>query len=153
MGNKSEVAKERNRERARARKLVHNHIGTDVFAAAQNWTCPICERSLYEKPPGWKTSADSTWTVDHVYDLATARRHAGNLLIAHASCNMDKRNRHPTRGEQIMLGLVNRCLGYRKGIYKAARVGRGVPNVRPPVADFYEFSVQIFQALWKVIIR
>jgi hypothetical protein len=109
VGSKSLTYKERCRERNKARKIVHEQVGTEVFLAAQNWTCPICNKPLVK---GMKMS------VDHVYNFAKARRHAGNLLLAHEQCNFDKDDRHPTRGEQQMLGLVNRCLQYCKGYYR-----------------------------------
>lgn len=107
---RNERMKARSRERAKARKIVHDHVGTEVFLAAQNWTCPICSRRLNET---------DLLSIDHVYSFAKTKRHTGNLLIAHQVCNYDKDDRHPTRDEQEMLGLVNRCLQYHKGFYRA----------------------------------
>jgi hypothetical protein len=64
-------------------------------------------------------------SVDHVYHFAGSERNAGNLLLVHEQCNFDKDNRHPSREEQKMLGLVNRCLQYHKGYYR---------TVPPPAA-------------------
>ncbi len=156
---KSEHAKRRNRERSVARKLVHNHIGTDVFLAAQNWTCPICGGLLEDKrgAPGTGEQDGDTLTIDHVYHLDGSGRQHGNLLLAHRECNMFKDDRLPTCAEQRMLGTVNRCLGYRKGIYKACRIGKGVnpygPNgdkVRYSI-DPYIFAVSLYELLLKKV--
>jgi hypothetical protein len=116
VASRSDTYKERQRQRAKARKLVHEHVGTEVFLAAQNWTCPICNQRLTSK---------MKLSVDHVYNFAGSKRNAGNLLLVHEQCNFDKDDRHPSRSEQEMLGLVNRCLQYCKGIYR---------TVPPPAA-------------------
>lgn len=125
MGSKSEYYKARMRERAKARKIVHEHVGTEVFLAAQNWTCPICQQSL---------TIDDDLSVDHVYHFAGHHRHAGNLLLAHRQCNYDKDSRHPTRGEQQMLGLVNRCLQYCKGYYRTVPPPKARSRIQMPKA-------------------
>lgn len=125
MASKSERYKTRCRERAKARKLVHEHVGTDVFLAAQNWTCPICMEPLTKK---------MKMSVDHVYNFAGTHRHAGNLLLAHEQCNFDKDDRPPTRQEQEMLGLVNRCLQYCKGYYRTVPPPKARGRISMPKA-------------------
>lgn len=132
-----------NKMRTRARSIVRKQIGTDVFEAAQGFMCPICSRPLNDKSPWHKLDEDSTSSVDHVYHLQRHERHEGNLLLTHRVCNMKKGDRHPTREEQQMLGLVNRCLGYRKGVYKAAKLWKGVKLEPIPEPDFYRFCLEI----------
>lgn len=138
----SSVKKAANRERARARKVVRNQIGVDVFLAAQNFKCGICGEDLLE----WDLS------VDHVYPFSTYPQHHGNLILAHLTCNMRKDSRHPTVFEQQMLGLVNRCLGYRKGVYRAAKPWKGmkfVTNEFTPAEFFFYMLTLIY---FKVIV-
>ena len=151
---KTAIARERSRERNRARRLVRDRIGLDVFMAAQDGKCSICMKDLLLPPEGYKNPQDCLISIDHVYDLASHARCAGNLLLAHQMCNQNKDNRHPTRSEQVMLGLVNRCLGYRKGVYKAARVGKGIAPVKIPHPDFHDFMIDLlYRAYVKVFHR
>jgi hypothetical protein len=158
MKHKTEIARERARDRNRARKIVHVSIGTDVFLAAQNWTCPICGGPIRDYLPSTtkRKKYDELISVDHVYHLASHGRCNGNLLLVHTKCNQLKNDRPPSQDEQRMLGLVNRCLGYRKGIYKAAKHFKGEDPAmyRVPEPDFYNFCISLWELfVCKVLIR
>jgi hypothetical protein len=81
-----------------------------------------------------------------VYNFAGSKRNAGNLLLVHEQCNFDKDDRHPSRSEQEMLGLVNRCLQYCKGIYRTVPppAARGRCNPIPKVFMIKELTPSEF---------
>jgi hypothetical protein len=91
-----------NLHRRRARSVVNDRVGRDVFLAAQGFKCPYCRQPL---------SIDET-TIDHVHPISRKWRNAGNILLMHAECNQTKGDRVPATHLKKALATVNACLQF-----------------------------------------
>ena len=141
--NRSLRSRQQHAERAKARKLVHNRVGTNVFLAAQGFKCPLCGYDL-----------DNDISIDHVWSLATVKQHAGNLLLAHHACNRKKHDNPPDEVSLEMLETVNACLGFDGERYKCDMIKTGPfvytdgdPKELPP-AEFVWNQVKLLHAYW-----
>jgi hypothetical protein len=144
MGNRSPRAKQQHAERAKARKMVHARVGTDVFLAAQGFTCPLCDQSLdYDD-----------CTIEHVWPIAFGVQHAGNILLAHRECNRLKHNSPPDERALEMLETVNQCLGF-DGIEYECDISGSVIRVSPPVElPLAEFMMNVLRSLYvKLLVK
>lgn len=105
------------RERKKARVLV-TRIGLGQFMHAQNNRCSLCNKVF-------KVDDPDIISIDHVHPLTTqviygspiesgdiTYFNAGNLLLAHQSCNRKKSGNLPEQSEIDLLERVNDILGY-----------------------------------------
>jgi hypothetical protein len=88
--------------RRRARSVVDERVGRDVFLAAQGFVCPFCNLPLSEIES----------TIDHVFPMSKRKRNAGNIVLMHELCNQIKNNRLPSTKLKQALNTVNACLQF-----------------------------------------
>lgn len=92
------------RQRTKARDIAKLWLTIPMMRKAQNNKCCICF-----KPFG---NTDSGITVDHVRPVSEAGGNAGNILLAHQSCNNQKGNNPPSEETLRMLMYVNWMFGF-----------------------------------------
>lgn len=109
-------------QRIKARQLVKLQLTIPLLRKAQNNKCCIC----FER---FGNTHDDI-SVDHVNSMSTGGDNAGNLLLAHAKCNMDKSDAPPSERTLEMLTIVNWIFDYQ------------------PWKNVYAFDMRVLKSAW-----
>jgi hypothetical protein len=104
---------------------------------AQGKCCSICGEKMVPASMGHPAYG---WTWDHVWPRARFDYcERGNILVAHVTCNQDKKDRDPTPEEQKLLAKANVVLGY-----ELLTVGEHIGRVRKFLSRRSDLNRQVW---------